>query len=132
MSTLAELEAREHFVYRAFDSAGRLLYVGCSLNVQQRMRDHRYWGSWYRLMVRHEVDGPYPYAEARAIEWEAIQTEDPIHNAQTPRAVADRSRRRKFYASVMDAAIAHGEHWTVACHQALVATAIEFAEDEVA
>lgn len=100
---------REHFVYRHFDEGGSLLYVGCSSNLDRRWSEHRTNGDWALLVARTRLCGPYTYEAARAIEREAIRTEDPEWNAQTPRAMAARAARRRLFESVYQSALAHGE-----------------------
>lgn len=67
-------------VYRAFDTYGRLLYVGQTRNVEQRLREHSTLSAWWLFHKTVEVT---PYAtreEAMAAEAEAIQTEYPRWN----------------------------------------------------
>jgi hypothetical protein len=117
----------DHFVYRAYDGWGDLLYVGCSKNVEKRLTEHSKHG-WRKRMYRCEVDGPYPYSVARSIERELIRTADPRHNGDTPRAIADRRARHNFFESVMHTAIAAGEDLTTAIDQAAIASSFEFPE----
>lgn len=60
--TKARLEDKPHWVYRMFDEAGELLYVGYTYNPEQRLAawrgcvtDHWYWR--VRLV---SWSGPYP------------------------------------------------------------------------
>lgn len=70
------LAATEHYVYRAWDESGLLLYIGCSVNVQRRMSGHRSGSMWARFAETITVDGPYPTkAEGRAAEHAAIESE---------------------------------------------------------
>jgi len=68
------------WVYRCYDAEDRLLYVGQSGNVDQRIKIHRR-GPVGARMVRHEVAGPYPTREAAlTAEARAIASEKPLLN----------------------------------------------------
>lgn len=75
-----------HYVYRCFDSAGRLLYIGCTSDVVGRMQTHR--ASWHvpasakvnMHTVRHETVEYPDRASARKAEREAIESEAPMFN----------------------------------------------------
>lgn len=83
-----------HYLYRCFDEDGRLLYIGCTSNVEKRMSVHRSnrrqkASRWLRVcMDRYEVDGPFLSLEAaRGAERDAIAAERPLFNLdlrQTP------------------------------------------------
>lgn len=80
----ARTDAKPHFVYRAFDEYGLLLYVGCSVNVQHRMGGHRGQSEWWEFKHRIVVTEPYLNKDAgRAAETEAISTESPFFNRDT-------------------------------------------------
>lgn len=86
-------DRREHFVYRAFDADGNLLYVGCTMDLERRRRDHAglNGSKWYPLMVRTHLTGPFNYDTARRLERDAIQTESPLWNSMDPNRVALRA-----------------------------------------
>lgn len=79
-----------HYVYRCYDAAGRLLYVGCTFHVKSRLAAHRHGSGaakasrWLQVtMAAYEVEGPYPTKEAGlAAEAAAIRTEQPLFNRQ--------------------------------------------------
>lgn len=75
---------REHYVYRAFDAEGQLLYVGCTKRLRARKSEHKSWSEWYPLAVRFRLSGPYNYDTGRRLEREAIDGEHPIWNADEP------------------------------------------------
>lgn len=81
-----------HSVYRCFDAAGRLLYVGMTACVLRRMQEHRVKDWWPRvasITVKH-----YPNRRtARNAERLAIVRERPEINAD-PEAAAARAARR--------------------------------------
>lgn len=102
-------ERREHFVYRYFDADGRLIYVGCSMNPEKRRSEHRYTQPWGNDVARIRLSGPYNYKKARDLEREAIRTEDPLHNGQTPRNFKSRMDRQRAFDEIMRTAQANGE-----------------------
>jgi len=71
---------REHFVYRAFSALGDLLYVGCSLNPEKRIGEHKFSSDWHGQAARFKLAGPYNYETAREMERQAIATERPLYN----------------------------------------------------
>lgn len=76
MSDRAEL----HTLYRFFDQAGALLYVGRTCNPGQRFGDHRRSKTWWASVVRIDME---QHADAGALctaERAAIKTETPLHN----------------------------------------------------
>lgn len=84
-------DARPHYLYRCYDTAGRLLYIGCTANVKRRMQGHKRClgrgnraSQWLAAcMDRVEVEGPFAGRDAgRAAERDAIQTEQPLFNFQ--------------------------------------------------
>lgn len=72
-------DSPRHHVYRFFDETGRLLYVGATYNLPQRLAKHRA-RHWFRHVRRQEVT-TYPERRAAfAAEREAIRSEKPLHN----------------------------------------------------
>jgi predicted GIY-YIG superfamily endonuclease len=118
---LMDPDLREHFVYRALDAEGRLLYVGCSMNVERRMAEHKAWGEWTHRVARLKLAGPYNYSTARRMEREAIQSEDPLFNAQAPRRRAARRRQHKLFDEVLASSLTQGESRDEAVRLALLA-----------
>lgn len=70
-----------HHVYRAFDSYGLLLYVGCSKAVTKRIATHRSQAPWYRYAETFGISGPWERREAFDRERTAIDTEAPYFNS---------------------------------------------------
>lgn len=69
-------------VYRCYDAEGRLIYVGCTGNLEQRLRGHRN-SSWWSVQIADVRTTDYPTAiEGRIAEREAIRTEHPRWNTQ--------------------------------------------------
>lgn len=73
-----------HYIYRAFREDGRLLYVGCSIDVDKRLVGHASTSSWHPLMAHHTVEGPWLFHEARQREADAVMAERPLYNYDTP------------------------------------------------
>jgi len=70
----------DFYVYRCYDAEDRLIYVGQSGNVDQRIKIHRR-GPVGVSMVRHDVTGPYPTREAAlTAEARVIASEKPLLN----------------------------------------------------
>ncbi len=67
-------------LYRHFDAAGRLLYVGISLSVLTRLSQHMAASSWADEIASMTVARFATRDEAHAAEREAIRTENPLHN----------------------------------------------------
>lgn len=69
-------------VYRHFDAAGLLLYVGCTANPLARTSNHASQARWFRQVVRIEIEHFDSDNEAMAAEAEAIRSERPLFNVQ--------------------------------------------------
>ncbi len=81
---------KPNYVYRAWDSYGLLLYIGCSVNPEKRMSGHNR-ADWYRYAETVSIVGPWDFAEARRRETEAINTEASYFNVT--QAQADEKKR---------------------------------------
>lgn len=81
-------------VYRCFDDAGRLLYVGSTVNIVGRLIYHSTQSKWWPA-ARVELEGPYSDEfSLRLAERSAIDAENPLHNS-TPlegRRIAESAR----------------------------------------
>ena len=73
-----------HWLYRAFDSRERLLYVGRTIDRAGRLKAHQRSSAWWQHMVRHETEGPMTYEEIQVKERAAINSEAPLYNADAP------------------------------------------------
>lgn len=69
-----------HDVYRVFAAGGELLYVGCSVNVFNRLREHKAYAGWWHLAHTGTVHRYPNRAHALSIEAEAIRSESPTAN----------------------------------------------------
>ena len=83
-----------HYVYRLFDRAGRLLYIGATYSVPLRMENHRYSTPWFADVARVESESYPTRREAFAAEAAAIQAEVPLRNVRRRpgRAIAEMTR----------------------------------------
>ena len=76
------LYKKPHDVYRVRDSAGALLYVGCSINAFKRVKQHKNeYQPWFPLASTVDIVQYQDLRTARYIEAHAIATEAPIWNA---------------------------------------------------
>lgn len=67
-------------LYRHFDAAGQLLYVGVSLCAFQRTRQHGQSAPWFEDVTRIDIEWFASRSLAEAAEWRAIRNEKPLHN----------------------------------------------------
>lgn len=67
-------------LYRFFDADDRLLYVGISLSVVERLRAHRSDKHWFPDLARATFENFDSRREAAAAELAAIKAEKPIYN----------------------------------------------------
>lgn len=73
-------ETRTAQVYRMFDVAGDLLYIGSTVAGVQRVHTHRIHRSWWDQVATVTFDNALPREEALAAEYAAIASEQPRHN----------------------------------------------------
>jgi|HubBroStandDraft_2_1064218.scaffolds.fasta_scaffold11006_6 predicted GIY-YIG superfamily endonuclease len=98
---LAAMNPGGWFVYRARDSAGRLLYIGYSRDIQARFRGHANTAPWYPEIDDISADWYSVKYEAVTAETAAIRAERPIWNwASSP----DRHARLQLEATRIDEA----------------------------
>jgi hypothetical protein len=70
-----------HVVYLCRDADGVLLYVGCTVDLGQRLGTHRSQSPWFRYAARTELyGGALPRDEALTLETSLILDLDPIFN----------------------------------------------------
>ena len=67
-------------VYRVYDEAGALLYVGASINVFKRMNEHKAYAPWWPHAHTATVHQYPDRATARGVEALAIRDESPRFN----------------------------------------------------
>ena len=78
----ARLLDTEHILYRLFDDAGDLLYVGITNRWSRRSGEHSRTKSWWPLVARVEEHSFPDRASVEAAEKEAIRSENPRHNVE--------------------------------------------------
>lgn len=77
-------------VYRAYDTDGRLLYIGCTNNFTRRIGYHRNVTEWYPDAAKW-LRNEYPDRErAEMVEARAIRRLQPIHNIKSQRDEKER------------------------------------------
>lgn len=67
-------------VYRLYDSAGALLYVGVTSNPDARFGAHSLIQPWWAQVAARDVTWYPTRTEGKAAEAEAVRTENPLHN----------------------------------------------------
>lgn len=67
-------------LYRHFDAAGKLLYVGISLSTAVRLASHKTNSRWARQIASITIERFPTRAAALAAERAAIETEHPVYN----------------------------------------------------
>lgn len=72
-------DQRQAAVYRLYDAAGTLLYIGSAYNPERRYRQHG-TKPWWPLVARRAKEWHQSKADAYAAEMAAIATERPAHN----------------------------------------------------
>jgi hypothetical protein len=82
-------------LYRIYDSADRLLYIGISLSAAVRLAEHRVGSSWWpdvrTIRIEHHVNRP----AARLAELRAIRAERPLYNIEGGSAPGGRPEARQ-------------------------------------
>lgn len=69
-----------HVLYRMFDAAGQLLYVGLTNNPKGRFGNHRDTKDWWDQVSTIKVESFSSREELIAAERTAIGAEKPLHN----------------------------------------------------
>lgn len=88
-----------HTLYRLFCTNGELLYVGRTLDVRSRIKDHRVQKSWWSEVAQISLEHFASLEEVAAAERAAIADENPkwnvvrYRNAKPPLRAA---RRRRY------------------------------------
>jgi hypothetical protein len=75
--------AKQCELYRHFDSAGKLLYVGISYRSTERTFAHSDSSHWFDEVTRIEIERFPSRRAALDAEMQAIKLEKPLHNIIT-------------------------------------------------
>ena len=75
-----EITGEPTAVYRFYDAAGALLYVGISRNLVARWAQHEVEKTWWSAVARKTVTMYGSRREAEIAEGHAIRSESPLHN----------------------------------------------------
>lgn len=75
-----------YYVYRAYDAADRLLYIGCTNDLIRRRKQHAESAHWYPYAVRFVVRGPLSRDAAHALEHKQINVMIPAFGRTTAKA----------------------------------------------
>lgn len=73
-------DERVHHVYRFWDAHGTLLYIGCTIDVAVRIREHATDKSWFPSVGRATFETFSGRGAAREAEASAIRREKPRWN----------------------------------------------------
>lgn len=73
---------RDHWVYRHYNDAGELLYVGCTMHLKQRRTQHALAAHWYPASTRCVLTGPLNRTAAYELEARLIRDLGPRFNVQ--------------------------------------------------
>jgi predicted GIY-YIG superfamily endonuclease len=77
---VTDIRTRPHVLYRFFDSADRLLYVGITVRLRERLASHETEKDWYGDIGTIRVEHFASRDAVLAAEKAAIQKEKPLHN----------------------------------------------------
>jgi len=94
-----------HYLYRHFNAAGGLLYIGITRNVKLRNNCHNHASPWWDEVASTTIEELPTRDDALRAEEVAIEVERPIHNH--PRAITIKLPRDALEG--MDAALYEGE-----------------------
>lgn len=84
------LEHQPHALYRFFDRSDVLLYVGITVDLAKRIKNHRKGKPWWTQIHNITVEHFDTRQEALDAERKAIRDEKPLHNDQhNPHVVVD-------------------------------------------
>ena len=129
-------------LYRLFDAAGRLLYVGISSNPEERLKSHASTAPWWPLVANRDIAAYPSRGAAEDAETEAIKTEQPLYNraqSATPmnltRDFADLTEMpvgqfRTRMADVVNAAVVRDQTTYLTSNGRRIAAVIPLAEAE--
>jgi len=79
-------------LYRLFDDEDRLLYVGVTEHLEQRVAHHRRRQSWGDRIARVQLDHFTPEDFPFTVEQQVILAERPLHNV----SLSEGQKRRRL------------------------------------
>lgn len=100
--TLLTERERRCFVYRFFDADGRLLYVGSTFHLRDRLSSHRRNSPWFELAARMEAEEYANEQSARLVEVVSIQCEAPLFNVKSTPVEQQRALRGKPWSEIRE------------------------------
>lgn len=97
--TTVDNEHQVYYLYRFYNAAGRLLYVGISNNPDRRWGEHADDKPWWGEVEDQTSERAGDMHDALALEEEAIRAERPlynvVHNGDNPDRIAWRPTKRR-------------------------------------
>lgn len=90
---------RGHYLYRHWDHAGRLLYVGVTDRPRHRARRHAKNSPWMVFQARMTVEPYSSRAAAEEAETQAIANDQPLFNVAGNETMAARQRLEEYLAA---------------------------------
>lgn len=96
--------SRRTALYRLYDAADQLLYIGISFNPAKRGYQHAMASPWWHDVARKEITWYETRPDAEAAERDAVLAERPLYNVRRIRAPrGPRARWSPTYASIAEA-----------------------------
>lgn len=93
-------------VYRFYDSAGQVLYIGCTINLAARILGHaksQQSSAWWPLADHWTYEAYDDHGEALRAEARAIVAEQPLYNRDLTDRAHRHGRKRSRYIHLLDA-----------------------------
>lgn len=95
MTVIRAAEVRNHFVYRAYDAEGGLLYIGCTHDIKKRWTQHCMDNPhWTSITASLRMAGPYSFEVAREKERSLIESLEPLYNTNRRRYAEFMAKKR--------------------------------------
>ncbi len=92
-------------LYRMRDSGGRLLYVGISKRLPERLTEHRKSKPWWSQVARIDIEHFADVSDAIAAEAKAIRSERPLWNVHHARSEPSARPRTRIVTVIETAAL---------------------------
>jgi predicted GIY-YIG superfamily endonuclease len=86
----------KQFLYRHFNKDGILLYVGISVSVPRRIREHKDNSHWFEQIANITIETFQTREEVIQKEKEAIAKENPLWNIQRPNISGEIKKQEVF------------------------------------